>query len=485
MLLSHYTVKSFCVVEMEKPDLNLLLLEKDSSILDAMRAIDRNSFGIVLLIDDDSRFFGLVTDGDIRRAILSGKMLTTPVSQIANTNALSIQSSEASDREKMLKNPSILARMPIDGSLKIPVLDDDHRIVDVQFLQSDRQKLNGCKSFVPRPVNRVLVTGGAGYIGSVLCRKLIKKGYMVRVLDSLIYGSEGVSDLLGNPKFELIAGDLLNIGTMLNSLEGVDAIIHLADIVGDPACAVDPKMSIQNNFIAGRALAEAARYLQINRFVFASSCSVYGFVESGIANEESDLNPQSLYASIKHDLERGILSLTNDNFSPTILRLSTVYGLSPRMRFDLVANVMIAKAYFDKKVQVFGGKQFRPLVHVSDVADAFIACIESPIVKVRRNVFNLGSNEQNYRILELGKLISSLVEGTELEVVEEKEDNRSYSVCFDKLNNELGFSAKKTISDAVSEITEEFRNGRLTDYSDERYSDYKLFKQKLSSRTNH
>lgn len=466
---------------MEKPDIGLLLLKKDASILEAMRAIDRNSFGIVLIVDQDSKFFGLVTDGDVRRAILEGKMLTTPVSEIANKDAMTIKSAKA-NKEELLKDPSILAKMPLDGSFKIPVLDDSDKVTDILFLRSNKQSIKEYKAFTPRPVNRVLVTGGAGYIGSVLCRKLLEKGYKVRVIDNLIYGSDGIGDLLNNPNFELIVGDLLNISSMLNSLVGVDAIVHLADIVGDPACAVDPKMSIQNNFIAGRALAEAARYLQINRFVFASSCSVYGYVPSGVANEDSDLNPQSLYASIKHDLERGILSLTNDNFSPTILRLSTVYGLSPRMRFDLVANIMTAKAYFDKKIQVFGGKQFRPLVHVSDVADAFIACIEAPIEKVRRNVFNLGSNEQNYRILELGTEISSLVDGAELEVVEEKEDNRSYSVSFDKINNELGFKAKKTVKDAVTEITEEFKNGRMTDYTNERYSDYKIFKQKLSNK---
>jgi nucleoside-diphosphate-sugar epimerase len=464
---------------METFNLRDMIVKKSSSIEEAMKAIDKNSFGMAIIVDNENHFYGLVTDGDIRRAILKGVGTSAEVSSIANTKATTIEKENLFRIAELSKDAEILAKLPIDGSLKIPVLDKDKKVVDLHLFSPTENKSRSFSNSPPRPVKKILVTGGAGYVGAVLVRKLLSLGYSVRVIDNLTYGDEGISELRDKPGFEFIEADILNLRTIVNSMKGVDAVIHLADIVGDPACAIDPQITIENNFLAGKSIAEAARYFQVNRFIFASSCSVYGYVPEGVANENTPQNPVSLYARIKYDLERGIMSLAKENFCPTGLRLSTVYGYSPRMRFDLVANIMIAKAIHEKKIMVYGGSQFRPLVHVSDVADAFITILQAPIEKVRAQVFNVGSNEQNFRILELGKQIQSLIEGTELEVITTKEDDRSYAVSFEKINKELGFKARKSLKDAAEEIQEAFRRGDVSDYTDKKYSDYMFIKERL------
>ncbi|MGQ9610072.1 MAG: NAD-dependent epimerase/dehydratase family protein [bacterium] len=317
---------------------------------------------------------------------------------------------------------------------------------------------------------KVLVIGGAGYIGSVMVRKLLQKGYKVKVLDSLIYGGESLMDLYDNSNFELIVGDFRHVDTVVHAAKGVDAIIHLGGIVGDTACELDPQFTREVNSAATRMIKGVCAGFGIKRFLFASTCSVYGSGD-GILDETSPLNPLSLYARSKVDSERVLLE-GNGNLSPTIFRMATVFGLSHRPRFDLVINLLAAKAAQGEEISIFGGYQWRPFVHVDDVAKAFIMCLESPLEKVEHQVFNVGDNSLNCQINDIGRIISELVPEAKIEHQTDITDKRNYRVSFDKIRKVLNFRCEKTIQDGVIEIRDAIRNGIINDYRDALFSNY-------------
>ena len=239
----------------------------------------------------------------------------------------------------------------------------------------------------------VLVTGGAGYVGSWLVRKLLDRDYRVRVLDSFLYGGHGLAEIAGHPRLEIIEGDIRHLGSVARAVKGVDGVIALAALVGDAACDLDPEETEAINYESVRLLADACRRQGVPRFVFASSCSVYGANSDLVLNEGSWLNPVSLYARTRIQSEEMLLK-HSESLGVVILRLATVFGLSPRMRFDLIVNTLTMHAIHKGAMQVFGGNQWRPNLHVQDAADAFILGLEAPAEKVEKGVFNVGSNEQ-------------------------------------------------------------------------------------------
>jgi nucleoside-diphosphate-sugar epimerase len=320
----------------------------------------------------------------------------------------------------------------------------------------------------PTSLRTVLVIGGAGYIGSILCRQLLARGYRVRVLDALLYGDHAVRELVGTPAFELIEGDSRDISSLVQAVRGVDAVVHLGEIVGDPACALDEQVTLEINLAATRMAAEVTKGLGVQRFVYASSCSVYGAAD-GIVDERSGLNPVSLYARTKIGAERVLLSLRDQDFHPVIVRLATVYGLSYRPRFDLVVNTLTARAYADGTFKIFGGDQWRPFVHVADVAAALLLCLEKPLELVDGQIFNVGSDSQNYTIKEIGRLILAHLPHTQVQTVATIDDERDYHVSFSKIRNQLNFEPSHTIDDGVREIVDAMAAGQITSYSDPRY----------------
>lgn len=216
-------------------------------------------------------------------------------------------------------------------------------------------------------------------------------------------------------------------------------------------------------------LGEIAKYIGIYKFIFASTCSVYGFREDA-CNEETEPNPLSLYAETKLMSEKALLELKGNGFCPVILRFATAYGLSPRMRFDLVVNLLIAKSLVEKEITVFGeGNQYRPFVHVKDISRAIIKVLESPPNVVNGEVFNVGSDDQNLSIRELAEKIKQKIPEAQLRFIKEKEDDRSYIVSFEKIRKKLGFIPKYTIEDAVEEIKNAFMRKLVKDYRDKKY----------------
>lgn len=454
--------------------INQLLVDKNSSIKEAMRIIDGGRLGVAFVVDGNKKLFGVVTDGDIRRAILRGVNIGKAIEEITNTKPIIVEEKFRKEEiSGLMTTEAVKKIMPIFGSLKVPAVDEAGKIKDIIFLYSDGKSSFWSSEYKPKfsreGIKKVLVIGGAGYLGSVLCRKLLNKGYKVRVLDNLIYGDEGIGDIYGNSSFEFMKGDIRNISDVVEGIKGVDAVIHLAAIVGDPACAMSPEDTLEINLLATKTIIEACKCFQINRFIFASTCSVYGKSSSPSErlNEESYLNPVSLYAETKIKCEQSILEAVDENFSPTILRMATLYGYSPLMRFDLAINLLTAKAVFDKKITIFGGDQWRPWLELEDAAEAYITCLESPIEKIRGEIFNTLS--ENYKIIEVGKIINSVCPKAHLEISDKITDRRDYNVSFTKISRVLNYRPKKKAIDGVADIINAIKRESIKDYRDPKY----------------
>ena len=321
-------------------------------------------------------------------------------------------------------------------------------------------------------IEDVLVVGGAGYIGSILTRQLLDAGYRVRVLDLELFGTESLAGVIDHHRLEILKGDFRNVEDAARALRGMDAVCHLAAIVGDPACALDRETTIAVNYAAAKMMAQLAKANGISKFVFASTCSVYGDSED-IMTETSPLNPVSLYATTKIDAERALLDTADDEFQPTILRFATAYGWSHRPRFDLVANLFSAQAVTDQKIRVFNGEQWRPFVHTRDIAKACLLTIEAPLSKIGGQIFNVGDESQNYTLAQLGEIVARANPGTIVEDVRNNDDMRNYRVSFEKIRTTLGFKASVDLVEGVQEMVDAVRKGQVTNWRAPIYSNSK------------
>ena len=332
-------------------------------------------------------------------------------------------------------------------------------------------------SSLPRRGNpqlkKILVTGGCGYIGSALLPKLLTRGYEVRLLDKFIFGHEPLAAVLDHPKLEVQRGDFRQTGTVIEAMKDVDAVIHLGAIVGDPACAQDARYTTEVNLMGTRTVAEVAKSFGVNRMIFASTCSVYGASEE-ILDEHSTLNPVSLYACTKIAAEQLLMKMTDEHFTPVFLRFGTLYGFSGRTRFDLAVNIMTATAVVDGQINVYGGDQWRPFLHVDDAALAVATVLDAPLSRVGGQIFNVGSNEQNYRIREVGQIIQELNPHARLICHESADDLRNYRVDFSKINRILGFAPQWTLEEGVAQVSDAFAVGKISDYREPRYNNAKF-----------
>lgn len=318
-------------------------------------------------------------------------------------------------------------------------------------------------------MKQILITGGAGYLGSVLALKLLNNGYYVKILDPLIFGKESVEGLFNNNNCEIQIGNV-NDNYLLDKLvKGCYAIIHLSGLSNDPSCELDAELTLKANVASTKKLIEYANKYKIKKLLYASSCSVYGFSEL-ISNEESKTNPLTAYAKSKLESESILMNFESD-VSVTALRKATLFGPSPRMRFDLVVNTMTGSALADKKIIINGGNQWRPFLHVSDAADAYLYLLEQPGESINRQIYNIGSNENNLTINELSLRIKEIIPDTIIEK-SENDDHRSYKVSFNKIDS-LGWKSKLDIESGVMGIRELFSNGIIHDFRDINYFNIK------------
>ena len=284
----------------------------------------------------------------------------------------------------------------------------------------------------------ILVTGGAGYIGIHLVQMLLDDNYNVTILDNFTFGKNSINHIKDHPKLTVIDGDVANIKHLVKAVKNNKYVIALAAIVGDPASSIDAEETLNLNYESSKILTEICNFYEVEKLVFASSCSVYGASTSGYLTEDSPLNPVSLYARTRIYSENYILDNSKIT-SPTILRLSTVFGFSPRMRYDLVVNTLLIRALRDKKFSVFGGDQWRPFVHCKDVARAFKLAIESDKKVTHKQIFNVGSDDMNFTIDQIGDKVSAKFPEAEYNTVDEDVDKRNYKVSFNKIDKQLGF----------------------------------------------
>lgn len=307
---------------------------------------------------------------------------------------------------------------------------------------------------------KVLVTGGAGYFGSVLVRTLLQEGHDVTVLDSLLRGDAALLPLITERRFSFFPGDIREEKAARAALCGAEAVIHLAAIVGDPACAAQPQLAREVNEKASLQLFKWADEDGARRFLFASTCSNYGRMENpdGFVDENSALNPISLYAQTKVAVERAILA-ADSMLTVTVLRFATLFGLSPQMRWDLTVNEFTKALLLDRKVEVFGKQFYRPYIHVRDAARAVAQVLISPSHQIAGRVFNVGDSGLNFRKGDLTLEIQRTVGGeSEIRYVERKDDPRDYRVCFDRIHSELDFRSRISIMDGVNEMVRQFPN---------------------------
>jgi dTDP-4-amino-4,6-dideoxygalactose transaminase/nucleoside-diphosphate-sugar epimerase len=329
-------------------------------------------------------------------------------------------------------------------------------------------------------VMRVLVTGGAGYIGCLLVPELIRRGHTVRVFDRLCFGEAPLAALALGAKCEIVRGDIRRLDQYPALLQGVQAVVHLAGLANDPSCDLHPHLTHDVNVEGTRQLAERAVAEGVRRFVLASSCSVYGRGVFDVLDEESPTNPVSAYAESKIEAEKIVLGLMDQGLEPVISRAATVFGWSPRMRFDLAINLMTATAVRQGQVNVLGGgRQWRPFIHVQDMARLFADFLDLPANQVAGEVFNVGSDAINLQIRRLGEIVAGCIPGTKLHLTQDDDDLRSYHVSFKKLHDRLGFECAFGVEQGVREVEDQLRADATIDPFAEDYYNVRRMKHLL------
>jgi nucleoside-diphosphate-sugar epimerase len=318
----------------------------------------------------------------------------------------------------------------------------------------------------------IMVTGGAGYVGSTLVPLLLAGGNRVRVLDNLLHGGESLLGVWSQSGFEFVHGDICERTKLRAALAGIEAVVHLAAMVGDPACSLQPDLARATNLQGSLALIEESQRAGVGRFLFASTCSNYGKMKDAAeyVDEGSELSPVSLYAETKVAVEKVLLqSGRNAGWCPTPLRFATIFGVSPRMRFDLTVNEFTMEMMTKKHLKVFGEQFWRPYVHVRDAARAIQLVLATPAAKVAAGVFNVGATDQNLQKQQLVEMIRPFAPDAVVEFVHKTEDPRDYRVSFARITDQLGFKITRTVAQGIEEVAHLVRSKIVGNFCDARY----------------
>ena len=326
-------------------------------------------------------------------------------------------------------------------------------------------------------MRKVFVTGGAGYVGSVLVPKLLKAGHQVKVIDLYMYGDNVLDSVKGDPNLVQVKGDIRDRELLKKELKGYDTVIHLACISNDPSYELNPDLGKSINYDAMVSLIDIAKQSGVNRFVYASSSSVYGVKEEENVTEDLPLEPLTDYSKYKMLGEEYLSKQRAPGFVTLILRPATICGYSPRLRLDLSVNILTNHAVNNGVIRVFGGEQKRPNLHIEDMTDLYVLTMEYPDEKIDGKIFNAGYH--NMKIKEIALLAKKVVEAKmgkkNIEIVTTPtDDNRSYHVSSEKIKRELGFAAKRTVENAIEDLCDAFKAGKIPDsMTDKRYYNIK------------
>jgi len=318
---------------------------------------------------------------------------------------------------------------------------------------------------------KILITGGAGYIGSHVVDNLINSNYKIIVLDNLTFDSKSLAKHKNSANLNIISKDIRDYKSIEELFSNVDTVIHLAALVGEAACKISEKETISINYEATGQLAEISIKKKVKKFIFMSTASSYGVQNvDQIADENTKLNPVSLYAKTKIDCEKMLLEKYADDLDITIFRPSTVYGHSLRMRFDLILNHLIKDAFFKKKIKVFGPKMIRPLMWVGEPARVFKLIIENNLSKYRSQIFNMGYNKENYQKIEIASLVKEkFFKEIDLEIVDQDLDLRSYRLDFNKMKTYFNLEPYTDILNESLKIIKNFKQNYYGDVDDKKY----------------
>ena len=309
-------------------------------------------------------------------------------------------------------------------------------------------------------MNRYLITGGAGYVGSILVPKLLDKGYQVKVIDLYLYGEDVLDAVKEHPHLEQIKGDIRDQALLEKIIPGTDTLIHLACISNDPSFELDPQLGKSINYDAFINLVEIARRCQVKRFIYASTSSVYGIKKEENVTEELPLEPLTDYSRYKALCEQVLLNQQSPDFTTVIIRPATVCGYSPRLRLDLTVNLLTNQAVNSGRITVLGGQQKRPNIHIEDMTDLYVQLLELPEEKIAGKIFNAGY--ENYRVLEIAEMVQKVVGKEKVEITTSPtKDTRSYHISSAKIKRELGFEPKHTIEDAIKDLCDAFKAGKI------------------------
>lgn len=330
-------------------------------------------------------------------------------------------------------------------------------------------------------ISSVLVTGGAGYVGSVLVPKLLQAGYKVTVLDWYIYG-DTLASVKGHPLLHEIKGDLRDKETVEKALTDIDAVIHLACISNDPSFELNPNLGKSINYDASIQLFNLAKKNNVKRIIYASSSSVYGVKQEEKVTEDLELEPLTDYSRYKALCERYLLPMRSDNFTVLVLRPATVCGYSPRLRLDLTVNILTCHAIEKNVITVFGGSQERPNIHIEDMTDLYVQSLSFPKETINGRVFNAGY--ENYPLTQIAEMAKKIV-GNQVKIeTQPTNDIRSYRVDSSKIKNTLGFIAKRTVENAIEDLTNAFRAHLVPDaLSNSRYYNIRTMQEQLAKKS--
>lgn len=325
---------------------------------------------------------------------------------------------------------------------------------------------------------KIIVTGGAGYLGSILVPMLLEKNYKVHVIDTFYFGKKAIEEHFSNPNLKITEMDVAYHDNIPDLFDDVDTVIHLSGMSNDPSGDLDPNLTIQTNFLATISLARRAKEEGVKRFIFISSCSVYGASGSKFLDEQSEVGPVTLYALSKLQCENALFPMADSKFSITSLRFATLFGYSPRMRFDLAVNVMAKRALQGKTILLNGdGTQYRPFLHVKDASRAIINVMEEDTNIVNKQIFNVGNGDLNFQIKDLVPLIANYFPNTKIEQVEQNKDNRSYKVSFKKFEKVCNFKCLYNVQHGLKEIEESYKSGILANMDDINYYNLEVIKK--------
>lgn len=326
-------------------------------------------------------------------------------------------------------------------------------------------------------IRQVLVTGGAGYVGAVLVPKMLASGYKVKVLDLYIYGDSVLEHVQDHPNLQQIKGDIRDQSLLEQAMRGCQTVIHLACISNDPSFELDPTLGRSINYDAFTPMVEIAKGEGVERFIYASSSSVYGLKDTKSVDETMSLEPLTDYSTYKALCEEILLRSQSPKFIPTILRPATVCGYSPRQRLDVIVNILANHAVNTGTIKVLGGDQMRPNIHIKDMIDAYLLLIQAPIEAVSGQVFNVGY--ENRTVRELAGIVRSVVGEETVELITvPSDDMRSYHISSEKIAQDVGFRPKHTIEEAVLDLTDAFQSGLLPDsLTDSRYFNVKRMRE--------